>query len=132
MDNNILNIMYSDITNINIDYVCNHVKSNLIRQFKDKWRKEISLNNLNIRNIEDKQPKLRTYSSFKSEYKYEPFLDIIKDPKKRFMYTKFHISAHDLNIENDIYFYTLPAPTEVLATETEDLPATTDKPTKKK
>ena len=70
MDNNILNIMYSDITNINIDYVCNHVKSNLITQFKDKWRKEISFNNLNISNIEDKQPKLRTYSLFKSEYKW--------------------------------------------------------------
>ena len=103
MDNNILNIMYSDITNINIDYVCNHVKSNLITQFKDKWRKEISFNNLNISNIEDKQPKLRTYSLFKSEYKYEPYLDIIKDPKKRFMYTKFRISAHDLNIEKQRY-----------------------------
>ena len=103
MDNNILNIMYSDITSINIDYICNHVKSNLMRQFKDNWRKEISLNNLNISNIEDKQPKLRTYSLFMSEYKYELYLDIIKDPKKRFIYTKFCISAHDLNIEKRRY-----------------------------
>ena len=38
-----------------------------------------------------------------SEYKYELYLDIIKDPKKKFMHTKFLISAHDLNIEKQRY-----------------------------
>ena len=44
------------------------------------------------------QKKLRTYSSFKTVLKFEPYLCVVKNVKIRGCLSKFRMSCHDLEI----------------------------------
>ena len=65
------------------------------------WKTNINLvkfNNTTNRN----ENKLRTYSKFNTIFKQEEYLNI-KDFKMRSILTRFHISAHTLEIETGRY-----------------------------
>lgn len=50
---------------------------------------------MEIRNV----AKLEYYKQFKVDFCYEKYLDILTNSKQRELYTKFRISAHNLEIE---------------------------------
>ena len=56
-----------------------------------------TLSNLNEHLVQDK--KLCTYAQIKSVFKFETYLDVINDFKKRQCFSKFRMSAHNLEIE---------------------------------
>ncbi len=66
------------------------LKSTLRKQYESQWKALISDIN--------KQPKLRTYCTFKLDFKREQYLSIII-PKERQAIAKFRCSAHHLAIE---------------------------------
>ena len=76
------------ITNTTIKVIVETIQNNYISE----WRKQI-----------ENSSKLSFYNKFKKEYKLESYLDIIKDPSKRKIYTKFRISNHRLLIEYGRY-----------------------------
>ena len=43
--------------------------------------------------------KLRTYTTFKSIFKKDHYLNVIKNKDIRKSFTRFHVSAHDLAIK---------------------------------
>ena len=47
--------------------------------------------------------KLKTYKLFKSTIAFESYLDIIKNPTQRKIYSKFRLSSHELEIEQGRY-----------------------------
>ena len=50
-------------------------------------------------NDESKHPILKIYKIFKSEFKFEPYLDIVKNRKYRIAVSKLRASSHMLEIE---------------------------------
>ena len=63
----------------------------LERKFILDWQNEI---------VDDsKHPILKTYKMFKSEFKFEPYLELLKDPKYRVAVSKLRASSHMLEIE---------------------------------
>ena len=63
----------------------------LERKFILDWQNEI---------VDDsKHPILKTYKMFKSEFKFEPYLELLKDPKYRIAVSKLRASSHMLEIE---------------------------------
>lgn len=76
----------------NIDLVTNKLKERFIQS----WHIRI---NSEYRGKSNVKNKLRTYKKFKSEYKYEQYLDTIKKTEDRQHLTKFRISLHRLQIE---------------------------------
>ena len=73
----------------------------------DKFKKQskIQIHNLYIQNYfkeihdQTKNPIARTYSLFKTDFKIEPYLDLIKNYKYRKAFTKLRTSSHALRIE---------------------------------
>ena len=49
------------------------------------------------------QRKLRTYSRFKTVFKFEPYLNIIRNRQTRSCFSRFRMSSHDLEIERGRY-----------------------------
>ena len=76
---------------LNRDYNKAEVKSLVISTFKTNWL--YALNDI------AKNPLLRTYSTFKYDFRFEPFLYMVKDPKYRIAIAKFRASSHTLEIE---------------------------------
>ncbi len=66
------------------------VKNTLQKQYESQWKSLIT--------DADKQPKLRTYCTFKTDLKREKYLSIII-PKQRQAIAKFRCSSHHLAIE---------------------------------
>ncbi len=66
------------------------IKSTLQKQYESQWKSLIC--------DMDKQPKLRTYCTFKTNLSLEPYLNIII-PKQRLAIARFRCSAHFLAIE---------------------------------
>ena len=64
------------------------IKSILSEYYKDIFLSQLSVN-----------PKSRLYLQYKTEPRYEPYLDTITNRKIRVQYTKFRLSDHDLKIE---------------------------------
>ena len=48
---------------------------------------------------DNKHPNLKTYKMFKSEFKFEPYLELLKVPKYRIAVSKLRASSHMLEIE---------------------------------
>ncbi len=67
-----------------------NIKKSSGKHFQSTWLENIS-------DI-DKQPKLRTYMKFKSEFKFEPYLNL-HNVKLRAAISQFRLSAHHLRIE---------------------------------
>ena len=63
-----------------------------------KWQEELFRDNSNS----DHGNKLRTYRLFKSNFCFEKYLEW-GDYRKRKIITRFHLSAHDLEIEKGRY-----------------------------
>jgi exonuclease III len=72
----------------------------MAKEVKLKFQEKIR--ETTISNIK-KGKKLRTYCLFKDIYKYEPYLDQVKNVRHRKDFTRLRISAHDLNIERGRY-----------------------------
>ncbi len=66
------------------------IKTTLQKQYESQWKTLIC--------DMDKQPKLRTYCTFKTNLSFEPYLTIII-PKQRLAIARFRCSAHFLAIE---------------------------------
>ena len=64
------------------------IKSFLAEYFKDIFLSQFSVN-----------PKAGLYLQYKTEPRYESYLDIITNRKIRVQYTKFRLSDHNLEIE---------------------------------
>ena len=89
----------SYIRNLNLMNL-RHVHCNLensdkkqIKSILSEYYKDISLSQLSD------NPKVRLYLQYKTEPRYEPYLDTITNRKIRVQYTKFRLSDHDLDIE---------------------------------
>ncbi len=76
------------ITDTKIKDIIETIQNNYISE----WKQQI-----------DNSSKLSFYSKFKRQYQLEDYLNTIKDPSIRRMYTKFRISNHKLLIEYGRY-----------------------------
>ena len=73
---------------------CNLENSNKKRiKSISEYYKDISLSQLSVNS------KARLYLQYKTEPRYEPYLDTITNRKIRVQYRKFKLSDHDLKIE---------------------------------
>lgn len=73
------------------DFPSTRFKAQITNKFHDQWENEIShLNN---------ESKLRTYKLFKTDLKFERYLEVVKDFEIRKNITRLRISAHSLYIE---------------------------------
>ena len=61
-------------------------------KFLDQWKNELRING-------DQDKKLRNYVPFKSEFRFENYIHIVKDFTIRKNITRLRISAHNLAIE---------------------------------
>jgi hypothetical protein len=68
------------------------VKSHIKNTISAEWEMQIN-----------KQPKLRTYKTFKNIFKFEPYLLQVKSKVQRINLSKFRTSNHMLKIESDRY-----------------------------
>ena len=57
----------------------------------------------NVGDVADRNGKLSTHRKFKSSFRKEKYLDIIRDAKNRKAMSTFRISAHRLEIESYRY-----------------------------
>ena len=79
-------------TDIDSATLCKLLKEDFENKFFKSLSSDVRLN-VNQKN------KLRTYRHFKTEYSYEPYLDIIKSRTIRSTYARFRLSNHQLMIE---------------------------------
>ena len=68
-----------------------YCKSHIYNHFKIAWREE-------VQNI-DKNPILRSYKTYKSEFGMEPYLYLISNLRYRNALTRLRTSSHTLEIE---------------------------------
>ena len=79
----------------NIDINYNYfpmIRNRLRDQFKQNWHAEVT-----------NSPKLQYYVKYKTEFKYEPYLDIVDNDYLRKLFTCFRLSSHSLYIETGRY-----------------------------
>ena len=79
-----LNSIMLTPTNYTSDQVAKAVNSKLTNNFQNKWKSDLL--------VETKNPgkglnKLRTYRKFKNIFTREPYLDLIKNPQMRKIFT---------------------------------------------
>ena len=74
-----------------------------VNVFKQKCQQALNLKFISDwqfeTNDESKHPILKSYKIFKSEFKFEPYLDLLKNPKYRIAVSKLSASSHMLEIE---------------------------------
>ena len=74
-----------------------------VNVFKQKWQetleRKLILDWQNEIIDDSKHPIFKTYKMFKSEFKFEPYLELLKDPKYRIAVSKLRASSHMLEIE---------------------------------
>ena len=76
---------------LNVNVFKQKCQQALNQRFISDWQFEI--------NDESKHTILKTYKIFKSEFKFEPYLDPVKNPKYRIAVSKLRTSSHMLEIE---------------------------------
>ena len=86
---NLMNLRYVQGNNCNLE----NSNKKQIKSILSEYYKDISLSQLSD------NPKARLYLQYKTEPRYEPYLDTITNRKIRVQYTKFRLSDHDLEIE---------------------------------
>ena len=88
-----LSLIYNiDIHSVeNSTYTKNSVKHIVQSQFITDWLTQLSDLNTN--------PILRTYYKFQNEFRFEPYLTLVNNPKYRIALSKFRTSSHALEIE---------------------------------
>ena len=84
--------LWDNCGNKNNSFPDNLIRKGLSDKFRRQWNSE-----MNINDAQDK--KLRNYVLFKNEFKFENYLQIIKDFEIRKNVTRLRISAHNLAIE---------------------------------
>ena len=72
------------------------MKNKIYQHFQSVVRKS-----LDVHIEQDK--KLKTYALFKTNFKFEPYLDIFSDYNIRCNFAKLRLSAHNLHIETGRY-----------------------------
>ena len=68
------------------------IKSSIFRYYANHTMK-------NIKQAATEKKKLRTYGLFKTVFKQEKYITVLKNPHIRHCYAKFRTSVHDLEIE---------------------------------
>ena len=76
---------------LNVNVFKQKFQQALIQKFISDWQLE--------NNDESKHPILKTYKIFKSEFLFEPYLDLVKNPKYRIAVSELRASSHMLEIE---------------------------------
>ena len=92
---NMLKVFYPDQTNIDTEIV-NYQTKTIVDKMKEKYIEFWKHKMMN-------SSKLSFLSKFKTEYRIEPYLSIIKNPSVRKTFSKFRISNHKLEIESGRY-----------------------------
>ena len=82
----------SELQRKDASIIIDAIKSKVRRFFENH-----TLSNLNEHLVQDE--KLCTYAQIKSLIKFETYLDVINDFKKRQCFSKLRMSAHNLEIE---------------------------------
>ena len=67
------------------------VKNQINEHFMNNWKTSVADIAMN--------PILRTYNLFKPDFKFETYLEVVKDGRYRHALTKFRLSSHTLGIE---------------------------------
>ena len=83
--------------NIDADMSLDEIKSKLLKRSMELWEKQIH------ENAVIKNGKMRTYYKFKPFFKKEMYLNVIKNRDIRKSFTRYRVSAHDLEIERGRY-----------------------------
>ena len=83
----------------NVKYTVNRIVSAIKNEFISYWKKSVETRFSGVKSKSGGN-KLRTYTTFKSCFKKESYLNL-KDPKLRRCLAKFRLSAHRLKIETD-------------------------------
>ena len=83
--------------NIDINASLDEIKSTLVKRSKGLWGKQLH------ENAVINEGKLRTYITFKSFFKREHYLNVVKNRDIRKNFTRFRVSAHGLAIERGRY-----------------------------
>ena len=76
---------------LNVNVFKQKCQETLERKFILDWQNEIG--------DDSKHPILKTYKMFKLEFKFQPYLALVKDPKYRIAVSKLRASSHMLEIE---------------------------------
>ena len=76
---------------LNVNVFKQNCQGTLERKLILDWQNEIG--------DDSKHQILKTYKMFKSEFKCEPYLELVKDPKYRIAVSKLRASSHMLEIE---------------------------------
>jgi len=74
------------------ELLCMKIKDVMYTRFKDEWYDKVC-----------SYTKMRTFVTFKKEFRFEPYLLLIRDFKLRKVLAKFRLSSHDLEIEKGRY-----------------------------
>ena len=69
------------------------IKNKIYQHFQSVVHKSLDVH------IEQEKKKLKTYALFKTNFKFEPYLDIFSDYNIRCNFAKLRLSAHNLHIE---------------------------------
>ena len=83
-----------NLENINLPFR-NALKQLVTEHFKNHWKSSI----VDIAS----NPILRTYKLFKTDFKFETYLDVVKDNRYRHALIKLRTSSHSLEIERGRY-----------------------------
>ena len=75
--------------------IMNTLIENIYKRFMDKCMQDV--------NNSEQNPKLRTYKLFKTEFKQEPYLNFMTNPKHAYALARFRISSHNLRVETGRY-----------------------------
>ena len=94
------NFWISQVDTLNFRKFLRDIKQRLIDIEYQCWQSEIFCDQ---RSHSSQSNKLRTYRTFKIKYEYEEYLDKVKNPKQRTLFTKLRISNHKLEIERRRY-----------------------------
>ena len=86
---NLMNLRYVQGNNCNLE----NSNKKQIKSILSEYYKDISLSQLSV------NPKAKLYLQYKTEPRYEPYLDTITNSKIRVQYTKFRLGDHDLEIK---------------------------------
>ena len=84
------NMLFDSELNVNV-FKQKYKQQALKQKFISDWQLEI--------NYESKHPVLKTCKIFESEFKFEPYLDLVKHPKYRITVSKLRASSHMLEIK---------------------------------
>ena len=87
-----LNIPPSTLKHYNLSTLSNLLKLKLSSSLESEWITEVK-----------KQPKLRTYRTFKTLFKFEPYLCQVGNKNNKICLTKLRTSNHHLEIERGRY-----------------------------